>query len=65
MIPSFQDPIPGWFNNLQGPMGLFVAAGKGVLRSMYMDSKSYANMIPVDCTVSYLLASSWYYLNIK
>lgn len=46
-------------------MGLFVAGGKGVIRSMYMDSKSYANMVPVDCTVSFLLATSWYYLNNK
>ncbi|XP_056632464.1 putative fatty acyl-CoA reductase CG5065 [Diorhabda sublineata] len=65
VIPSFRDPMPGWFNNLQGPMGLFVGAGKGIIRCMYMDSKSYANLIPVDATVSGILVFSWYYLNTK
>ncbi|XP_028141886.1 putative fatty acyl-CoA reductase CG5065 [Diabrotica virgifera virgifera] len=65
VIPSFQDPIPGWANNLQGPMGLFVGAGKGVIRCMYMDSKSYANLIPVDAAVAGILVFSWYYLNVK
>ncbi|KAG5864260.1 hypothetical protein JTB14_018014 [Gonioctena quinquepunctata] len=62
VIPSHQDPIPGWFNNLQGPMGLFVASGKGVLRSMYMDSQSYAKFVPVDCAISGMLVFSWYHL---
>lgn len=65
VIPSFRDPMTGWFNNLQGPMGLFVGAGKGIIRCMYMDSKSYANLIPVDATVSGILMFSWYYLNTK
>lgn len=46
-------------------MGLFVAAGKGVIRSMYMDSNSYANMVPIDATVSGLMVFSWYYLKTK
>ncbi|KAJ8982562.1 hypothetical protein NQ317_005033 [Molorchus minor] len=57
-----QRSFPGWCNSLQGPMGLFVGAGKGVIRSMYMDSKSYANFIPVDCTVSGIMAAAWNYL---
>lgn len=65
VVSTYRDPFPGWIHNLQGPLGLFVGAGKGVIRSMYMDSHSYANLIPVDCTVSYILATCWYYLNNK
>ncbi|CAH1959215.1 unnamed protein product [Acanthoscelides obtectus] len=43
-------------------MGLFAASGKGVIRSMYMDSKSYANLVPIDATVNALMVFSWYYL---
>ncbi|VEN49492.1 unnamed protein product [Callosobruchus maculatus] len=65
VIPALWDPLPGWFNNLQGPMGLFAASGKGVIRSMYMDSKSYANLVPIDATVNALMVFSWYYLKHK
>ncbi|XP_060532694.1 putative fatty acyl-CoA reductase CG5065 isoform X1 [Cylas formicarius] len=63
VIPIFQDPLPGFFNNLQSPMGIFIGAGKGVIRSMYMDSKSYANLIPADCTINIMLVAVWDYLN--
>nr|CAI5862009.1 unnamed protein product [Callosobruchus analis] len=65
VIPALWDPLPGWFNNLQGPMGLFAASGKGVIRSMYMDSKSYANLVPIDSTINALMVFSWYYLKHK
>ncbi|KAJ8916682.1 hypothetical protein NQ315_000327, partial [Exocentrus adspersus] len=63
VIPTIEDPFPGWCNNLQGPMGLFVGGGKGVIRSMYMDSKSHANFVPVDSAVSAMLVCIWNYLS--
>ncbi|CAG9854648.1 unnamed protein product [Phyllotreta striolata] len=65
VIPSYEDPFPGWFNNLQGPMGLFVAAGKGVMRSIYMDCKTSANLCPIDSTVGSIMMFSWHYLTTK
>ncbi|KAJ8954243.1 hypothetical protein NQ318_005839 [Aromia moschata] len=63
VVPTYRDPFPGWCNSLNGPMGLFVGAGKGVIRSMYMDYNTHANFVPADCTVSGMLAASWNYLN--
>jgi alcohol-forming fatty acyl-CoA reductase len=37
---------------LNGPPGLFLAAGKGVLRSMLMDPESIIEAIPVDTCIS-------------
>ncbi|XP_057672431.1 putative fatty acyl-CoA reductase CG5065 [Diorhabda carinulata] len=62
IIPAFKDPVPGWTNNLQGPSGLFVGAGKGVIRTVYMDTSCYANFSPIDCTVSAIMVFSWYHL---
>ncbi|XP_076256452.1 putative fatty acyl-CoA reductase CG5065 [Rhynchophorus ferrugineus] len=62
VIPTLTEPIPGFFNNLHSPMGIFIGAGKGVIRSMYMDSKSYANLIPADATVNGMLICVWDYL---
>lgn len=55
VVPIFDSPLKGWVNNLQGPMGLFVGAGKGVIRSMYMNPNAYANLIPVDAVVNIIL----------
>ncbi|XP_050316024.1 fatty acyl-CoA reductase 1-like [Anthonomus grandis grandis] len=65
VIPTWKEPIPGFFNNLQSPMGIFVGAGKGVIRSVYMDSKSYANLIPADSTINVMLVAAWDYLTTK
>ena len=49
--PAFSDPVPGWVDSLNGPPGIFLAAGKGVLRSMLMNPNSTIEAIPVDaCT---------------
>ena len=29
----FQEPVPGWADNLNGPTGLFLIAGIGVMRT--------------------------------
>ncbi|RZC32001.1 NAD binding 4, Epimerase, Sterile and/or 3Beta HSD domain containing protein [Asbolus verrucosus] len=63
VCPTWNEPLPGWCNNLQGPMGLFVGAGKGIIRSMYMKGDSHADFIPADLVVTGLLIASWNYLN--
>ncbi|EFA05205.1 fatty acyl-CoA reductase 1 [Tribolium castaneum] len=63
VCPTLAEPIPGWVNNLQGPMGLFVGAGKGIIRSMYMQGDSYADFVPADVTINGMLSASWYYLS--
>lgn len=34
MTPAFAEPLPGWVDNLNGPVGIMIGAGKGVIRSM-------------------------------
>jgi fatty acyl-CoA reductase len=62
VCPTWKEPLPGWCNNLQGPMGLFVGAGKGIIRSMYMAGDSYADFIPADVTIDAILTGTWNYL---
>lgn len=55
MTPAGIEPIPGWVDNLNGPMGLLVAAGKGVLRSMHCKGENRAQVIPVDMAITALI----------
>lgn len=57
---SLREPMPGWIDNYNGPSGLFVAAGKGVLRSMFGDVNATADIVPVDLAVNMLVCVGWY-----
>ncbi|XP_072341422.1 fatty acyl-CoA reductase 1 isoform X3 [Scyliorhinus torazame] len=57
---SWQEPFPGWIDNFNGPSGLFIAAGKGILRTMRATNDAVADLIPVDVVVNLTLAAGWY-----
>ena len=55
VTPAFQEPCTGWVDNLNGPTGIMVAAGKGVLRTMYCKAEYTAECIPVDYAINALI----------
>ncbi|XP_011873916.1 PREDICTED: putative fatty acyl-CoA reductase CG5065 isoform X2 [Vollenhovia emeryi] len=59
VIPSYEEPMPGWVDNLNGPIGLMVGAGKGVIRSMHCNGNYHAEVIPVDFAINTLIAISY------
>lgn len=54
VIPVWREPLPGWTDNINGPTGLLIAAGKGVLRSMYCNENGYADFLPADIAANAL-----------
>ncbi|XP_048004863.1 putative fatty acyl-CoA reductase CG5065 isoform X2 [Leguminivora glycinivorella] len=56
VCPAYADPIPGWVDNLNGPVGLIIGAGKGVIRTMLCDPSIYAQVIPVDGAINAIIA---------
>jgi alcohol-forming fatty acyl-CoA reductase len=48
VMPSWKEPMPGWVDSLNGLVGIFYAAGKGVLRSMLANPEGRFEFIPVD-----------------
>ncbi|XP_075218822.1 fatty acyl-CoA reductase 1 isoform X2 [Lycorma delicatula] len=65
VIPIWKEPLPGWTDNINGPTGLLIGAGKGVIRSMYCDNQGYADYLPVDITVNGILLSTWNFLGLN
>lgn len=61
VIPVWKEPIPGWTDNINGPAGLLIGAGKGVIRTMYCNSDGYADFLPVDIGVNAMLACTFDY----
>ncbi|CAG9797074.1 unnamed protein product [Chironomus riparius] len=52
VTPAFNDPCPGWVDNLNGPVGIMVAGAKGVLRSMLCNGDFKGECIPVDFAIN-------------
>ncbi|CAC5417207.1 FAR [Mytilus coruscus] len=56
---SWEEPVPGWVDNFNGPTGLLAAIGNGLLRNMIGDSSKTADIIPVDTASNMMIASAW------
>ena len=56
---AWKEPYPGWIEKSNGPSELFVAAGRGYLRSMKGDSNDILDIIPVDIPVNLLISAAW------
>lgn len=54
--------LPLQTDNINGPTGLLIGAGKGVIRSMYCNSSGYGDYLPVDFAVNGILVCSWNYV---
>jgi Male sterility protein. len=60
VVPTWKEPVPGWVDSLNGPIGLLVGAGKGVIRSMYGKSEYLAQVIPVDVAINGMITIAWW-----
>ena len=49
------EPLAGWVDSLNGPIGIIYAAAKGVLRSLLVDPDGMFEMIPVDTAIAALI----------
>lgn len=59
VIPTIKEPVVGWIDNHFGPTGIIVGVGAGLLRTIYVDERIPAEIVPVDMCVNALLASAW------
>ncbi|XP_055704509.1 putative fatty acyl-CoA reductase CG5065 isoform X2 [Phlebotomus papatasi] len=55
VIPANEEPLPGWVDSLNGPIGLMVGGAKGVIRSMLCNGEYRAEVIPVDIAINGLI----------
>lgn len=55
VTPSVKDPVPGWVDNVNGPMGLGVLGSLGILRNIDWNYYGVCDIVPVDCVVNCML----------
>ncbi|CAL1681384.1 unnamed protein product [Lasius platythorax] len=59
VVASWKEPVPGWVDNMNGPTGLMIGAGKGVIRSMLCNANYLADIVPCDMAVNATIALAW------
>ncbi|CAH2101748.1 unnamed protein product [Euphydryas editha] len=59
VISSLIEPFPGWIDNFNGPVGISIACGKGILRTIYSSPDIVSDYIPVDVAIKSFIAASW------
>lgn len=60
VVSTYQDPIPGWTNNLTGINGLCVGIGVGFLRHLHVNSDFVIDVICADYVINTTLAAIAY-----
>lgn len=57
---TWKAPIPGWVDNLNGPAGICLAAGTGIMRVMPGKEEVLADIVPVDTVANFTIAVPWF-----
>lgn len=60
VTPAIKEPVVGWVDSLNGPVGVLAGAGKGVIRSMLVEAGNHAEVVPVDIAVNGMIMVAWY-----
>ncbi|XP_031773360.1 putative fatty acyl-CoA reductase CG5065 isoform X1 [Apis florea] len=59
VVASWKEPMPGWIDNMNGPTGLMVGAGKGVIRTVLCNYNYLLNLIPCDMAINAMIGLAW------
>ncbi|XP_059219207.1 fatty acyl-CoA reductase wat-like [Stomoxys calcitrans] len=59
VYPIYDEPTPGWIDNMQGGVAAMFCSSKGVLRMMKGSSLTPAPLVPVDFCINMIMAAAW------
>ncbi|XP_048487929.1 fatty acyl-CoA reductase wat [Plutella xylostella] len=59
--PAIREPSPGWVDvsNCNGPSGVILGVGMGIIHTMLAKSDIHMDIVPVDCVNNLAIAASW------
>ncbi|PSN39594.1 hypothetical protein C0J52_06906 [Blattella germanica] len=59
IVSTLEDPISGWIDNFNGPIGLTIGAGKGILRTIFSSPHLNTDYVPVDVCIKGVILAAW------
>ncbi|XP_025994645.1 fatty acyl-CoA reductase 1 isoform X2 [Solenopsis invicta] len=58
IINAADEPLKGWIDNFNGPIGMLIGGGTGLIRVVFADKKIMADYVPVDAAVKIILIAT-------
>lgn len=59
VVTTYKEPLAGWIDNFNGPLGLLFASGKGVLRTLYARNKESLDNVSGDKVIKGMVIAAW------
>jgi len=59
VISSVEEPIVGWIDNINGPVGLMVGCGKGVALVTLAYKDESPDFMPVDIAIKAMIIAAY------
>ncbi|CAL1687698.1 unnamed protein product [Lasius platythorax] len=59
ITPTLNEPVKGWIDSFNGPVGIMIGTGKGIIRVFYTDMSLCDNYIPIDIVVKAMIVAGW------
>lgn len=59
VISCMKEPLPGWVDNFNGPVGLLVGSGLGIVRTMHSNPDNRCDFTPVDVCAKAMIIAAW------
>ena len=56
---AWKTPYVGWIEGLNGPTGMMIGAGKGVIRTIHCNPDNTSEAVPVDVTINAIIALAY------
>jgi fatty acyl-CoA reductase len=56
---AWKEPLPGFIDNFNGPVGLMVAVARGFLLTFFGNENAKLDYIPVDICTQFMLVAAW------
>ncbi|CAK1546361.1 unnamed protein product [Leptosia nina] len=56
---AFQEPFPGWIDNVYGVTGIIMEISRGTYRSGYCRERYVVDLVPVDILVNCCILAAW------
>lgn len=59
-MSTIKEPVPGWIDNFNGPVGLMLAGGKGFVKISFSDKEGVPDYVPVDVSIKAMIVTAWH-----
>lgn len=60
MISTVAEPVPGWIDNVNGPVGLMTACGKGISLVTLAHGDETPDFMAVDLSIKAMIVAAYH-----